>query len=122
MPYGLGASLPTATAITPSHSSARLVSIPLMRACGYGECKIFPISIPATLRSSVYLPAPVVFPAASIIAVDLPIMEKSLIAVVVSRDCPLGCNRRAYGLVHLAIAGTATKIAAEGGADISLRR
>src|SRR6266567_1446242 len=79
MPYGLGASFPTATATTPSHFSARLVSIRLMRACGKGECSILPTSMPGTLRSSVYLPAPVVFSAASIIAVGLPIMEKSLL-------------------------------------------
>src|SRR5947207_4799007 len=35
--------------------------------------------MPATERSSVYLPAPVVLPAASIIAIGLPMMEKSVI-------------------------------------------
>src|SRR5579863_1457956 len=48
-----------------------------MRACGYGECRILPTSMPGTLKSSVYLPAPVVFSAASTIAVALPMMEKS---------------------------------------------
>src|SRR5712675_1107304 len=38
--------------------------------------------MPGRLRSSVYLPAPVVLPAASIIAVGLPMMEKSLILYV----------------------------------------
>src|ERR1039457_830502 len=52
----------------------------LMRACGYGECRIFPTSIPGRLKSSVYLPAPVVLPAASTMAIDLPITENSLIA------------------------------------------
>src|SRR5580700_11816666 len=50
----------------------------LMRAWGYGECRIFPTSMPGTLRSSVYLPAPVVFSAASTIAVGLPMMENVL--------------------------------------------
>ena len=34
------------TATTPSRASARLVSMRLMRACGYGECRIFPTSMP----------------------------------------------------------------------------
>src|SRR5450631_3429911 len=36
--------------------------------------------MPGRERSSVYLPEPVVFPAASTIAMDLPMMEKSLVA------------------------------------------
>ena len=36
--------------------------------------------MPGTLRSSVYLPAPVVFSAASTMAVGLPIMEKSVVS------------------------------------------
>src|SRR2546423_10422594 len=49
----------------------------LMRACGCGECRILPINIPGSDRSSVYLPAPVVLPAASTIAIGRPMMEKS---------------------------------------------
>src|SRR5215471_17128903 len=67
------------TAMTPSSLSARLESTFLMRACGYGEWRTLPTSIPETRRSSVYLPAPVVFSAASTIAVGLPMMEKSLL-------------------------------------------
>src|SRR5215469_9643045 len=63
-------------ATTPSTCSARVVSMFLRRACGYDEWRILPISMPGALRSSVYLPAPVVFSAASTIAVGLPIMEK----------------------------------------------
>src|SRR5579864_671286 len=52
-----------------------------MRACGCGECRIFPISMPGSERSSVYLPAPVVLAAASIIGIGLPMMEKSVMSV-----------------------------------------
>src|ERR1700687_6003764 len=94
--------------------------------------------MPGTLRSSVYLPAPVVFSAASIIAVGLPIIEKSLIVSFQAKRglCfSVGCatllrhqsllfrgNRRPDGFIHLAIARTAAKIAAECGPDIRLRR
>src|SRR5271166_6846712 len=64
--------------MTPSSAHARLVSIRLMSAWGYGECKILPTSIPGRLRSSVYLPDPVVLPAESTMAIDLPITESSL--------------------------------------------
>src|SRR5450631_2540757 len=119
MPYGLGASLPTATATTPSHFSARLVSMRLMRACGYGECRILPTSMPGTLRSSVYLPAPVVFPAASIMAVGLPIMEKPFISLFIDGyRRALGCNRRPDGFIHLAVAGAAAQVAAQCGTNV----
>src|SRR5271166_1306564 len=64
--------------MTPSSAHARLVSIRLMSAWGYGECKILPTSIPGRLKSSVYLPDPVVLPAESTMAIDLPITENSL--------------------------------------------
>src|SRR5438552_18786450 len=51
----------------------------LIRACGCGECRILPTSIPGSERSSVYLPAPVALPAASTIAIGLPMMENSVI-------------------------------------------
>src|SRR5581483_491776 len=94
-----GASVPTTTATTPSSASARLVSIRLIRACGYGECRIFPISIPGTLRSSVYLPAPVVLPAASIIATRLPIIEKSLFIGLLS-DLWKNCHAERHPTEH----------------------
>src|SRR5438067_13197568 len=81
MPYLLGASSPTTTHTTPSSASALLKSIFLMRAWGSGECRIFPMSMPGRLRSSVYLPAPVVLAAESISATGLPMMEKSGISV-----------------------------------------
>src|SRR3954466_9934632 len=77
MPYLLGASTPVTTVTTPSSASARRESMCLMRACGYGECNILPTSMPGTLRSSAYLPWPVVLPAESISAIGLPIIEKS---------------------------------------------
>src|SRR6266542_2007132 len=64
------------TATTPSNCSARVMSIRLMRACGWGEWRIFPISMLGSVRSSVYLPAPVVLPAASTMAMGLPMMER----------------------------------------------
>src|ERR1700730_4617873 len=110
----------------------------LIRACGYGECRILPTSMPATLRSSVYLPAPVVFSAASIIAVGLPIMEKSLMlsfrakrgicfsvggaTLLRHHSFLFRGNRRADGFIHLAIARAAAKIAAECGPDLRLGR
>src|SRR5438132_3040726 len=71
-----------ATATTPSSFSALLVSMRLMRACGCGECRILPVSMPGSDRSSVYLPAPVVLPAASTMAMGLPIMEKLVIGLI----------------------------------------
>src|SRR5712671_6877351 len=116
------------TATTPSSASARLVSMDLMRAWGYCECRIFPTSMPGTLRSSVYLPLPVVFSAASTIAVGFPMIENSVILLFRSplfrTYCPLlFCgNRRPNRLVHLAVTGAAAQIAAQGHADFSLRR
>src|SRR5579884_502477 len=55
--------------------------------------------MPGTLRSSVYLPAPVVFSAASTIAVALPITEKSLADLLV-------------GMVLYSVLGTARRSAA----------
>src|SRR5579864_8158024 len=127
MPYVFGASLPVTTHTTPSRARARLVSIFLMRACGYGECRILPISMPGTERSSVYLLAPVVLPAASTMATRLPMMEKSFCissqdsgvscwptnlrarySVLDTRHCfPLRIDGGADGLVHLRIAGAA---------------
>src|SRR5215472_5029471 len=80
MPYLLGASWPVTTVTTPSISLACEVWIRLISACGYGECRIFPISIPGSDRSSAYLPWPVVLPAESTSATRLPMMEKSDIA------------------------------------------
>src|SRR5215469_4849879 len=45
--------------------------------------------MPGTLRSSVYFPAPVVFPAASTIAMRLPIMENPLFIVVAGHAAPV---------------------------------
>src|ERR1017187_8322240 len=89
MPYGFGASAPVTTATTPSSACAREVSICLIRACGYGEWRILPTNIPGSLKSSVYLPAPVVLPAASTMAIDFPITENSLItaSLLPAPDC-----------------------------------
>src|SRR5271169_3919523 len=112
MPYGLGASFPTATATTPSHFAARPVSIFLIRACGYGECRILPTSMPGTLRSSVYLPAPEVFSAASIMAVGLPMMEKPFLLLLMNNHRrTFGFNRRPDRIVHLAIPSAAAQVA-----------
>src|SRR5689334_12111491 len=78
MPYLLGASGPVTTATTPSSASAAEVSIFLIRAWGYGECRILPISIPGKVKSSAYLPWPVVLPAESTSATRFPMMEKSV--------------------------------------------
>src|SRR5215472_15525806 len=114
----------------------------LIRACGYGECRILPISMPGTLRSSVYLPTPVVFSAASIMAVGLPMMEKSIMdrcihlhrsagilpAVRRASRPPIGPPRRrryafcryhgSNGFIHLVIASAAAEIAAQSRAHI----
>src|SRR5690242_21113959 len=79
MPYLFGASGPVTTHTTPSTASAFDVSIFLINACGYGECRILPVSIPGRLKSSAYLPWPVVLPAESTRATRFPIMEKSVI-------------------------------------------
>src|SRR5690242_20770873 len=99
--------------------------------------------MPGTERSSVYLPAPVVFSAASTMAVRLPIMEKSLACrrLTVDGFCSyvfwswsfailfcrchallLGLDCRLYGLVHLVVAGAAAEIAAQRLLDFRLGR
>src|ERR1700720_2758809 len=95
----------------------------LMRACGNGECRILPTSIPGTLRSSVYLPAPVVFPAASTMAVALPMTEKSFIpySLLGTRYwCPLRRDRRLDRFIHLVVPGAAAQIAAQRSANFGL--
>src|SRR5579864_2101356 len=125
MPYVFGASLPVTTHTTPSRARARLVSIFLMRACGYGECRILPISIPGTQRSSVYLPAPVVLPAASTMATGLPIMEKLAISNHVGTGAParpveqsstlfFAGHRNESGIISLSQIGKAPIETAEG--------
>src|SRR6185437_2087930 len=119
-------SLPVAIAITPSSASARELSMRVIRACGYGECRIFPTSMPGTLRSSVYLPAPVVFPAASTMATGLPIMEKSVIfqsstlrrshSLLLSLDGGFDC------LIHLVVSGAAAQVPAQCMTDFPLGR
>src|SRR6266851_6115290 len=93
--------------------------------------------MPGTLRSSVYLPPPVVFSAASIMAVGLPMMEKSVIVIPsearnllsAGRLWSLGCdslllrrNRRLYRRIHLAVARTAAQVAAQSGANLVFGR
>src|SRR5579864_663728 len=91
--------------------------------------------MPGTARSSVYFPAPVVFSAASTMAVRLPITEKPLAggSFVVGRlsfamlfhyrhSSSLGLNSRLDGLVHLVVAGTAAQIAAQRLLDFRFRR
>src|ERR1700722_5660477 len=70
-----------------------------MRAWGYGECRILPISIPGTVRSSVYLPPPVVFSAASIIAVGFPMMLK-LLCILGTRYSRLGSDCRSAAIAE----------------------
>src|SRR6266852_3110855 len=93
--------------------------------------------MPGTLRSSVYLPPPVVFSAASIMAVGLPIMEKSVIVIpnearnlssaggmssLDGNPLLLRRNRRLYRRIHLAVARTAAQIAAQRRSNVSFRR
>src|SRR6185437_15539931 len=80
-----------------------------------------------TERSSVYLPAPVVFSAASTMAVRLPMIEKPVVvgrlsfAILFGRhSLLLGLNRRLDGLVHLVVAGTAAQVPAQRLLDLRL--
>src|SRR6185312_15143521 len=91
MPYLLGASAPVTTVTTPSRARALLASMRLITACGYGECRILPMSIPESERSSVYFPAPVVLPAESMRATGFPIMEKALMQVPALRLSAFHC-------------------------------
>src|SRR5512141_665255 len=120
MPYVVGASAPVTTATTPERARAREVSIFVMRACGCGECRILPTSMPGTLRSSVYLPWPVVFSAASTKATGLPIVQNSDISR--RSSLLLGFNRRLDRLEHLHVAGTAAQVSAQRRAYIVFRR
>jgi hypothetical protein len=52
MQYSTGISRPVTTACTPGIASAALVSIDKMRACGCGERRILPCSIPGSTMSS----------------------------------------------------------------------
>src|ERR1700739_4916454 len=119
-----------------------------MRACGYEECRILPTSIPGTLRSSVYLPAPVVFSAASTIAVALPMMEKSPLILLLpgftsrkfvipseARNLLFACSGTSFRcqtlpfsgdcrldrLIHLAVSGAAAQIAAQRSPNFGFR-
>src|SRR5437868_2792648 len=146
IPYGVGASLPVTTATTPSNFSARRVSMCLMRAWGKGECRILPTSMPGMVRSSVYLPAPVVLPAASTMAMGFPIIEKASLVIgrsslaksrpscrkrvqdykiTLFNSCHsllFGINRGFDGLIHLAIARATAKIAAKRAANLGSGR
>src|SRR5260221_7296154 len=127
IPYLFGASGPVTTQTTPSRASARAVLIFLISACGYGECRILPINIPGSDRSSVYLPWPVVLPAESTSATDLPMMEKSdiLLFLMLTRLLIPGkfrCNRRFDCLIHLRISRASTEISAQRVADILFTR
>src|SRR5258708_31384700 len=118
MPYLLGASGPVTTQTTPSRASAREASIFLISACGYGECRILPISIPDRDRSSVYLPWPVVLPAESISVTGLAMMEKSDIVLCLAIPGKFRRNRRFNGLIHLGVSCTAAEIPAQRTADV----
>src|SRR5258708_37401334 len=93
--------------------------------------------MPGTLRSSVYLPPPVVFSAASIMAVGLPMLEKSVIVIPSEAGNLLSAasmssldgnplllrhNRRLYRRIHLAVARAAAQIATQGATNVSFRR
>src|SRR5262249_43304672 len=105
---------------TPSSFSALLGSMLLMRACGCDECRSLPTSRPGKVRSSVYLPAPVVLPAASTMGMGLPMTEKSVTCS--GHSFLLRLNRRLDCLIHLRIAGAAAQIAAQGFADFCVSR
>src|SRR5438552_9627146 len=98
--------------------------------------------MPGMVRSSVYLPAPVVLPAASTMAMGFPIIEKSSLVIGRSslakaksscrkrvQDCKItllnGCHSLLFGLncgfdglIHLAIASAAAKITAESATNL----
>src|SRR5258708_5270328 len=93
--------------------------------------------MPGTIRWSVYWPPPVVFSAASFMAVGLPMIEKSVIVIpseagnllsVASRSSFDGTplllrhNRRLYRRIHLAVARAAAQIATQGATNVSFRR
>src|SRR3954469_9387556 len=78
--------------------------------------------MPGTLRSSVYLPAPVVFSAASTMAVGLPIIENSAFIVRQYEAFSLCLDRRTYRGVHLVVAGATAQIAAQSTAHFCFRR
>src|SRR5438270_3325932 len=123
MPYVLGASLPITTVTTPSSASAPDTSMLLILACGYGECRILPMSMPDMVRSSAYLPWPVVLPAESTRAMGLPMTEKLVtyfsprrhggpekFSLGYRQSLLLGLNRRFDGLIHLGVAGASAQV------------
>src|SRR5437764_4442312 len=68
----------------------------LMIACGYGECRILPMSMPDMVRSSAYLPWPVVLPAESTRAMGLPMTEKLFTCLVHRRDVVSPVRQHSY--------------------------
>ena len=73
MPNGIGSSLPTSVASTPGCAAARLTSMRLMRACGWGERRSFANAMRGNTRSSAKSVWPVTLAAASILASGSPI-------------------------------------------------
>src|SRR5579872_734996 len=127
MPYLLGTSYPVRTHTTPSKASALRASMRFTMACGCGECRILPISMPGTERSSVYFPLPVVLPAESISATDLPITENSLMNFLLGfcmrvSSRLLRLNRSLDCQIHLVVAGTAAEITTQRPADFVVGR
>src|ERR1041385_8500988 len=78
--------------------------------------------MPGTLRSSVYLPAPVVFSAASTMAVGLPMIENSALMVRQCEAFSLCLDRRTDRGVHLVVARATAQIAAQSRAQFCFRR
>src|SRR5262245_60783991 len=85
----------------------------LMRACACGLRTIAACSMPCTLRSSVYLPRPVMSDASSRRLIEEPMIP--------GMDRLLGAGDGPNGLDDVVVAGAAAEVALEPFADLLLR-
>src|SRR2546426_4514567 len=126
IPNGIGRSRPVRTACTPSSRCAAVVSIDVMRACGWVLRSSLQYSIRGKARSSANFVAPVTFAVASIFRCARP-MTRRLSAIKRFASWfgffPTHAGRgQLYRFIDLDIAGAAAQVAGERVLDLGARR
>src|SRR5438270_4648536 len=121
MPNGIGRSLPVSTAFTPGSALACDVSMPVMRAWGWGLRSSLAYSMRGKNRSSANLVAPVTLAVASTLRIAFPTTRKAAgrflrvpIQGLPRRPGLLPAHARRgqfHGLVDLQVSGAAAQVA-----------